>query len=135
MSPLPEPLSEFERNARTVLEESVRRIDGRTRSRQNHARQAAVTAAATRTPWWRGFTLMPAGALTAALLVAVVLWQRHPAAELPVLQASHVSAEAPAVEDIDLLADSDAMELMQGWDGSFYEWAAAQNDASGESAG
>jgi hypothetical protein len=67
--------------------------------------------------------------------VAVVLWQRHPAAELPVLEASHVSAESPAVEDIDLLADGDAMELMQGWDGSFYEWAAAQNDASGESEG
>lgn len=134
MSPLPEPLSEFERNARTVLEESVQRIDGRTRSRLNQARQAAVAVAARRAPWWRGFTLMPAGAVTAALLVAVVLWQRHPG-ELPVLDASHVTAEHAAVEDLDLLADGDAMELMQGLDGSFYEWAAAQNDASGESNG
>jgi hypothetical protein len=136
MSPLPEPLTEFERNARTVLAESVRRIDGRTRSRLNQARQAAVAAAATRTPWWRGLTLMPAaGAATAALLVAVVLWQRQPAGELPVLDASHVTAEHPAVEDLDLLADSEAMELIENWDGSFYEWAAAQNDASGESNG
>jgi cytochrome c-type biogenesis protein CcmH/NrfG len=135
MSPLPEPLTEFERNARAVLEQSVLRIDGRTRSRLNQARQAAVAAAAAkRGSWWRGFTLMPAGAVTAALLVAVVLWQRHPAPELPVLEASHATAESPA-EDIDLLADGDAMELMEGWDGSFYEWAAAQNDASGQSKG
>jgi hypothetical protein len=135
MSPLPEPLTEFERNARTLLEESVRRIDGRTRSRLNQARQAAVTAAAAkRAPWWRSFTLMPAaGAATAALLVAVVLWQRQPAGELPLPDAAHVSAEHPAVEDLDLLADSDAMELIENWDGSFYEWAAAQNDAGGES--
>jgi hypothetical protein len=135
MSPQPEPLSEFERNARTVLEESVQRIDGRTRSRLNQARQAAVAAAAKRAPWWRGFTLMPAGAVTAALLVAVVLWQRHPAGELPVLEGPHISAGRAAVDDIDLLADGDAMELIEGWDGSFYEWAAAQNDASGESNG
>ena len=31
MSPAHEPLTTFERNARTVLEESVRRIDARTR--------------------------------------------------------------------------------------------------------
>ncbi|GAC1454777.1 MAG: hypothetical protein PVS2B3_13750 [Steroidobacteraceae bacterium] len=134
MSRLPEPLSEFERNARTVLEESVQRIDGRTRSRLNQARQAAVAAAGGRASWRRGFTLMPAGAVTAALLVAVVLWQRHPAGELPLPGAAHVTAEHAAVEDLDLLADSDAMELIEGWDGSFYEWAVAQ-DAGGESQG
>jgi|HubBroStandDraft_1064217.scaffolds.fasta_scaffold01768_7 hypothetical protein len=135
MNPLHEPLTEFERNARTVLEESVRRIDGRTRSRLNQARQAAVAAAAARrTSWWSGLTLMPAaGAATAALLVAVVLWQRQPAGELPLLEAPRAAAEHAGVEDMDLLADSEAMELMEGWDGSFYEWAAAQNDASGES--
>jgi hypothetical protein len=135
MNPLHEPLTEFERNARTVLEESVRRIDGRTRSRLNQARQAAVAvAAARRTSWWSGLTLMPAaGAATAALLVAVVLWQRQPAGELPLLEAPRAAAEHAGVEDMDLLADSEAMELMEGWDGSFYEWAAAQNDASGES--
>ena len=43
-------------------------------------------------------------------------------------------ARAGAVEDMDLLADSDALDLMEGWDGSFYEWAAAQSD-TGESEG
>ena len=124
MSPMNEPLTEFERNARVVLEESVSRIDGRTRSRLNQARHAALEAAgAGRPAWWRSLTLMPtAGAAAAALLVAVVLWHRQPSGEQPVLEAQH------AAEDMDLLADSEALELLDGWDGPFYEWATAQTD-------
>ena len=124
MSPMNEPLTEFERNARLVLEESLSRIDGRTRSRLNQARHAALEAAGTRRPaWWRSLTLMPtAGAAAAALLVAVVLWHRQPSGEPPVLEAQH------AAEDMDLLADSEALELLDGWDGPFYEWATAQTD-------
>ena len=123
MSPVNEPLTEFERNARVLLEQSLSRIDGRTRSRLNQARQAALEAAgARRTAWWRSLTLMPTvGAAAAALLVAVVLWHRQPAGEPPVLEAQHA-------EDMDLLADSEALELLDGWDGPFYEWATAQND-------
>ena len=123
MSPVNEPLTEFERNARVVLEQSLSRIDGRTRSRLNQARQAALEAAgARRTAWWRSLTLMPTvGAAAAALLVAVVLWHRQPAGEPPVLEAQHA-------EDMDLLADSEALELLDGWDGPFYEWATAQTD-------
>ncbi|TLZ27985.1 MAG: hypothetical protein E6K25_11515 [Gammaproteobacteria bacterium] len=123
MSPVNEPLTEFERNARVLLEQSLSRIDGRTRSRLNQARQAALEAAgARRTAWWRSLTLMPTvGAAAAALLVAVVLWHRQPAGEPPVLEAQHA-------EDMDLLADSEALELLDGWDGPFYEWATAQTD-------
>ncbi len=132
MSPADETVTEFERNARTVLEASLARIDGRTRSKLNQARQAALAAAARpRRAGWRSFTLMPAaGAVAAALLVAVVLWQRAPSGGLPPDEA----ARSSAVEDMDLLADGDALDLMEGWDGSFYEWAAAQSDA-GESEG
>jgi anti-sigma-K factor RskA len=124
MSPMNEPLTEFERNARVVLEESVSRIDGRTRSRLKQARHAALEAAgAPRPAWWRSLTLMPtAGAAAAVLLVAVVLWHRQPSGEPPVLEAQH------AAEDMDLLADSEALELLDGWDGPFYEWATAQTD-------
>ena len=123
MSAVNEPLTQFERNARVVLEQSLSRIDGRTRSRLNQARQAALEAAgARRTAWWRSLTLMPTvGAAAAALLVAVVLWHRQPAGEPPVLEAQHA-------EDMDLLADSEALELLDGWDGPFYEWATAQTD-------
>ena len=123
MSGVNEPLTEFERNARAVLEQSLSRVDARTRSRLNRARHAALEAAgARRTAWWRSLTLMPtAGAATAALLVAVVLWHRQPSGEPPVLEAQHA-------EDMDLLADSEALELLDGWDGPFYEWATAQTD-------
>jgi len=132
MSPADETVTEFERNARTVLEASLARIDGRTRSKLTQARHAALAAAARpRRAWWRSLTLMPAaGAAAAALLVAVVLWQRAPSVGLPPDAAAHASA----VEDMDLLADGDTLELMEGWDGSFYEWAAAQSDP-GESEG
>ena len=123
MSPVEEPVTEFERNARAVLEESVLRIDARTRSRLNQARHAALEAAAApRRGFWHSFTLMPAaGAAAAVLLVAVTLWHRQPAGELPVL-----AAQPAAAEDMDLLTDAEGLDLMEGGDGSFYEWAAAQ---------
>jgi len=42
-------------------------------------------------------------------------------------------AQRVAVEDMDLLTDNDSIDLMEGWDGSFYEWAAAQSDGGTES--
>ena len=130
------PVTDFERNARLVLEEGVSRIDARTRSRLNQARQLAVEAAAARhRPWWRSIAFMPAaGAATAALLVAVMLWHPEPGVrEQPLLEG-----RAPAVEDIDLLADVEGLDLVEGWDGpgpGFYEWAADQTDANVQSSG
>jgi hypothetical protein len=131
MSPVTnETVTEFERNARTVLAHSVARVDARTRSRLTQARHAALAAAERVRPlWWRGSTLMPAaGAVVAALLIAIVLWPHQPAGELPaplpLLEGQHA-----AVEDVDLLADADALDLIEGWDGPFYEWAASQTDA------
>ena len=136
MSPVNSPVTDFERNARLVLEESLSRVDARTRSRLNRARQLAVEAADARSqPWWRSFTLMPAaGAVTAALLLGVMLWHREPAVREPPL----LEGRAPAVEDIDLLADAEALDLVEGWDGpgpGFYEWAADQTDAGVQSSG
>jgi hypothetical protein len=125
-----EQLTDFERLSRQTLEESVLRIDGRVRSRLNQARQAAVEAAtARRRPLFsRFFTLVPtAGAAAAAVLVAMVLWHRGPQLELPVVESAH------PVEDLDLLADGEALDLVQDGDGSgsFYEWAADQTEAGG----
>jgi len=132
MSAANESVTQFERNARAALEESVRRIDARTRSRLNQARHAAL-AAAPRRAGWRRFTLMPAaGAVAAALLVAVVLWQHAPQRTAP---AALDAPRAAVVEDMDLLTDNDSIDLMEGWDGPFYEWAAAQSDPGGESRG
>ena len=136
MSPVNSPVTDFERNARLVLEESISRVDARTRSRLNQARQLAVEVAGARhRRWWRSFSLMPAtGAVTAALLLGVMLWHREPALREPPLPEGH----APAVEDIDLLADTEALDLVDGWDGpgpGFYEWAADQTDGNVQSSG
>ena len=132
MSPNTEPSMDFERRARAVLEEGVLRIDAGIRSRLNQARQAAVAQAAKRRPaLWRSFALMPtAGAAAVALLLTMVLWHRQPQGELPVVEGVHST-----VEDLDLLADGEGLELIEGWDGSFYEWAADQPDVSGETDG
>jgi hypothetical protein len=76
---------------------------------------------------------MPAaGAATAALLLAVMLWHREPA----VLEPAVLEGRAPAVEDIDLLADAEGLDLVEEWDGpGFYEWAADQTDANVQSDG
>ena len=128
-----EQLTDFERLSRQALEESVLRIDGRVRSRLNQARQAAVEAAsARRRPLFsRFFTLVPtAGAAAAAVLVAMVLWHRGPQLDLPTV------GDGAQPVDLDLLADGEALDLVQDGDGSgsFYEWAADQTEAgSGES--
>src|SRR5207253_1236002 len=105
-SPDPQPARRLElEQAMTALERSleggVSRIDGRTRSRLNQARHAALEAAAApRRAWrWRSYTLMPAAGVAAALLVTLVLFNREPPVESPVLEGQH------AVEDMDLLAD------------------------------
>lgn len=131
MSPVSESVTEFERNARMVLERSISGIDAHTRSRLNQARQEAVVAAtARRRPLWlRGPMLMPATGAAVALLLALVLWHREPSRiEMPVSEGQSAS-----VEDMDLLADSDALDLLEGWDGPFYEWATSQTDGYGES--
>ena len=126
--------TDFERLSRQALEESVLRIDGRVRSRLNQARQAAVEAAsARRRPLFsRFFTLVPtAGAAAAAVLVAMVLWHRGPQVDFPL--ASEPPLHTAGAGDLDLLADDEALDLVQDGDGSgsFYEWAADQTEAGG----
>jgi len=135
---------EFERQLRELLEEGVRRVGGHARSRLNQARHAALAETARpgrqwrlpfRSAAWAGRRLlwMPAaGAVAAAVLVAFVLWPHPPQASFPAVEASHAT-----VTDLDLLADHDGMELVQGGDGQFYEWAMAQaeSDPAGQSSG
>jgi hypothetical protein len=128
MSPQDERLTGFEEQARAVLTESVTRIDSRIRSRLNQARQAAI-AEVSRPSRRPRLLLMPAaGAVAAAALLAMVLWQHGPETALPV----NDGGGQVAAEDLDLIADSDGLDMLQDSDGAFYEWAAAQADAGGE---
>jgi hypothetical protein len=128
--------SEFERQTLALLEDSVTRIEGRVRSRLTQARHAAIAEASRsrgRMSFLGRFTLMPAAsAVAAAALVAFFLWpQSHPHQAADSLVAME-SGQRTTVEDLDLLADSDALDLVsdEADSGAFYEWAAAQADSN-----
>jgi hypothetical protein len=129
MSAHQDPPDEFERQAREALGESVTRVNARVRSRLHQARQAALAEIEARPrSFWRMPALMPAaGAAAAAALVAVVLITRT--------GGEHVlpgTEGGQAYEDIEMLSDNEGLELIQNFDGSFYEWAAAQSEDQGE---
>jgi hypothetical protein len=122
--------SEFEKRTRELLEDSVQRVDGRIRSRLNQARHTAIEEATRRrtSPWLR-FTLMPAtGAVAAALLVAFFLWPHSHSGD----SLTAENSGRAGVEDLDLLADSDALDLVSDETdtGQFYEWAVEQAESN-----
>jgi hypothetical protein len=132
--------TDFERQLHALLEESVQRVGGRARSRLNQARHAALAEAARRSRWhlplraaaWvqsRLLWMPTAGAVAAAVLVAFVLWPHAPQG-YPGVEASPTT-----VEDLDLVADREGMDLVQSGDGQFYEWAMAQADSNDQPAG
>lgn len=130
-------LSGLETRSRRVLEEGLTRIDARTRSRLNQARQAAVAAVATPSLLARFFgpvtrqALMPAtGAAAVAALVAVFMLSGGHS-----LTKTVADNPANALDVLDLVTDDDAMNLLEDNDSSFYEWAAAQSDGTGQGAG
>ncbi len=110
----------FEKRAHDLLEESVAHVDGHARSRLNQARHVALAQLSnSRSSAWRSRAVVPVGVAAAASLamVAVVAWhQKTPPA-------------TDAGEDIELLADGEAFELLED-DNSFYEWAVAQETGS-----
>ena len=101
---------ELEHKARELFEDSVDRLDARTRSKLTQARNRAldeVRKGAARRRWiWA-----PAGgfALPAVVAVGVVLWPGRTQTPSPA-----------ALEDLEIVADSDNLELLQ--DVEFYAW-------------
>ena len=110
--------SDFEKRTQQVLEESAARLDGRTLSRLTQARHKALDQLQRPARhWWRSY--VPAGAVAATAVLAVVMWSGRPNVEGAVTQN--------AVEDMELLADTDAPDFVdEGEDLEFYEWAAGE---------
>ena len=128
VGPMNDTNSEFEKRTRELLADSVQRVDGRIRSRLNQARHAAIEEATKRPSVWRRFSLMPAaGAVAAAVLVAFVLWPHSHRGD----SGTEGNGRA-GMEDLDLLADSDALDLVSDETdpGQFYEWAVDQSDSN-----
>jgi anti-sigma-K factor RskA len=117
---------EFEQRASAVLEGSITRVNARVRSRLTQARHAALEEIATgRRSSWHGPMLMPATGVVAAVALVALVLSAH-------FRTSHTVSPADgsqaAFEDIELLADSDGLDLVENWDSGFYEWAAGQSD-------
>lgn len=129
-------MTPLELQTRRVLEESLTRIDARTRSRLNQARQAAVAAAAqpAHLAWLQRLfsrqALVPAtgAAAVAALAAVLMLGSGHH------VTSTVADNPANALDVLDLVTDDDAMKLMQE-DSSFYEWAAAAQEDPEPAAG
>jgi NAD(P)H-hydrate repair Nnr-like enzyme with NAD(P)H-hydrate dehydratase domain len=117
--PTPDPL---EQRSRELFEDSVGRLDARTRSRLNQARQQALNELnkrATRRYW----LVAPLGGLVAAAVVAVVMMTGRGT------NAPGQDSAALPLDDFDIVADADSLELLQ--DVEFYSWMA---EASGNDA-
>jgi negative regulator of sigma E activity len=108
--------TDFEKRTQEVLEESVGRLDGHTRSRLTQARHTALAQLEQpASHWWRSY--VPAGAAAAVAVLAVVMWSE---------QMRQPPGASPG-EDMELLADSDAPDFMDDSDDfEFYEWAAGE---------
>jgi negative regulator of sigma E activity len=114
---------DFEKRSQEVLEESVARLDGRTRSRLTQARHAALAGLdKPARQWWRSY--VPAGAAAAAAVLAVMLYVQ------PGTVGPGGTQTSATVEDMDILADAEAPDFTEDTDGvEFYEWAAGEMDS------
>lgn len=109
----------FEQRTGAALRDSVESLDAHTRSRLTRARHAALAQSGTQSARWRSWA--PAGAVAMGVL-ATLLYLRQPGLQTP-------PPSSGAIDDLELLADVDALELNAALDNDegydFYEWAAA----------
>jgi len=128
---------EFARRARALLEGSVESLSARTRSRLTRARHTALEPRgslvrmrdAAGSAAWRSW--LPAGAVAGTVLAVLLLAGRWPAPEMQ--QAGMANGE-----DLELLADRDALALAQDQaapegelDYEFYDWAVNNDQDNG----
>jgi negative regulator of sigma E activity len=113
----------LEERSRALFQDSIERIDMRTRSRLTQARHAALAAAerAPRAWFMRMPVLTSAAGVAAAMVLGVSLWVHSPA-----VHHGATPADAANFEDLDIVASSDNsqdnVEMLQD-DLDFYAWA------------
>lgn len=127
-SPNTDPGTEsFEERSRELFDSSVERLDARTRSRLNQARQRAldeIKKGSTRR-YWLG---APLGGLAAAALIAVLLIRGGGESAAP-----HLENGSLLLDDFDIVADTDSFEMIQ--DVEFYSWLAEQGAGASNNSG
>ena len=120
----------LEERSRALFQDSVERIDMRTRSRLTQARHAALEAAERARPraWFMRMPVLTSVAgVAAAMVLGISLWVHAPA-----VHHGATPADASNFEDLDIVAASDNnVEMLQD-DLDFYAWA--EKTAGGEPA-
>lgn len=110
----------LESRAKAAFDQRVGQLDAATRSRLTRARHAALAGLERPPARFRGW--LPAGALAAAALLAVMLWPRpQPAAD-----RSPVPLASTAGEDFELITSGDDLDMLDE-DVEFYAWATGGN--------
>jgi hypothetical protein len=117
----------MEERSRELFESSVERLDARTRSRLNQARQRAleeIKKGSKRRSWLGA----PLGGLAAAALIAVLVVRGG--GEVTGSQSENGSL---LFDDFDIVADADSLEMIQ--DVEFYSWLADEAVGAGNNSG
>jgi hypothetical protein len=109
---------EIAARARQLFADSMRSVDGQTRSRLAQARAQAVEAAGARRRRWlpAPAVLLPVGGFAAAVLAVALIWQNP--------GAPPVAIEPTVLGDLDILLDGENLDLLQDLD--FYAWLLEQ---------
>jgi hypothetical protein len=113
---------EFEKRAKQAFDRSVLEVDASTRARLAQARNRALEERGASHGWLSAITarpLVPAGALAAAVLAAVVVWQGQ--------QRGDIGAQPLASTDLELLLGDEDLEMLDE-DMEFYAWLEEQPD-------
>ncbi|WP_233843374.1 DUF3619 family protein [Dyella sp. 2HG41-7] len=119
---------QFEQRARALYQEATQRIDPVTAGRLRAARRTALEAASAHaSPHHRARVLVPAGALAAIALAALMIWQPLPHSQPEHNPQAAVASEQQDSEYLPPEADKTDPGLVQNLD--FYSWLAA-NDSS-----
>lgn len=101
---------ELESKARARFEDSVERLDAHTRSKLTQARNRALDEVKRGVP--RRWIWAPAGGVALVAVVAVVMVAGGP--------RGNDEAGSLALEDIDIVADSESLDMLE--DVEFYQW-------------
>ena len=118
----------FKERSAELLREGTQNLSGHVRSRLTQARHAAVEEARRSRVLRQWLAWAPAGALAAALVIAVVTLTGQPAKQFPAAAAP--GAEHSAMDDLELLAGSESFELLE--DLEFYDWLDAAPPADAD---
>ena len=106
----------LEERSQALFEDSVERLDGRTRSRLTQARHAALDEVRRSRVFRTRWLWAPAGGLVAAAAVAVLIG---------VWRGADPTSGSPPLEDLDVVAGTENLDLLE--DVEFYTWLADQS--------